>query len=132
MLEIGKRYMFNAKKAIKNKVPDLYSSDIMYYKEIDGVYSLVGKMKMHPSFVLWTEQEIFEATVKDAFGDLRQVTLQKVKICRPWSKWEVAEEVFAYPGPLVFVTEAMDPQSQKFFEDKFINTVVHEQIMDLW
>lgn len=134
MLEIGKRYMFNAKKALKNKVPNLYGEDtqFQYYNQKDGVWQLTGLMKPSASVVLWSEADPFEIEHTDAFNVKRKAIVQLVRVCRPFNGFEVTEIVVSSPGPLTFITEAMPESGQKLFEEKFFKDVVTEIINDLW
>ena len=134
MIEIGKKYMFDANTAKKNNVPNLYSGTQVSYLTQDylGYWSLIGQLNPNPSLVLWTTQETFKVTYKDAFGRSLDTLAQTIRICRPYEKFEVTEMTFCYPGPLVFITKAMKKEGQELFESKYDTTTLIEIMNDLF
>ena len=134
-LEKGKKYMFNAKKAKKNKVA-LYGekgAKVEFFNWNAGQRLMkTGQMTPQPVHVMWTETDPFEAEYEDGMGIIRKSMFQQVRVCRPFNGFEITEMIFSYPGPLIFITEAMPAEGQKVFEDKFIDDSLVEIMNDLW
>ena len=60
--ELGKKYMFNAKKARKNQIPSLYGGDtkVPFYNWKDGKLQKTGLLTPEAVHVMWVEEDLFD------------------------------------------------------------------------